>query len=68
LNNNTWSLVALAGVALFLLFLATNRKIDEQAAVVAPPASVEEPAAPPSTDRDTNTIIRDGLGAPRFGE
>lgn len=65
MSKNTWTLAAVLAVAAFLLFIATKRNVD-QAAVVETPATVEEPATAPPSDRDTNTIIRDGLGAPRF--
>ena len=65
MDKNSWSLLAVFVFALFLLVLATNRNMEDQAIVVEP-TPLEEPAQAPSKERDTNTIIRDKLGAPPF--
>lgn len=67
MSKNSWTLALVVVAGLFLLFVATKRNVDQQAVVTETPATVEEPAqAPTDQNRDTNTIIRDGLGAPRF--
>lgn len=62
--------IALGLAAAFLLLVTLSSKNESVTPVTETPV-VEEPVAPDTsapTNRDTNTIIRDSLGAPPFNK